>query len=209
MKNNQEEFYPAALTISASDSSGGSGIQADLRTFNAAGVYGCSVITAVTAQNPRQTAAILPVDDKLVKAQLESVFSVIAVKAVKTGMLVNAAIVKTVADMLKKHKLPLIVDPMMFSADGAKLLDATPIETVKKELLPLASLIILNLPEAEYLTGSELKNEKDYTDCAVLLAETFNCNILLKTAHNIPSGKVCDIAVLDKKLYSLAAPSHC
>ena len=206
VKNNQEEFYPAALTIAASDSGGGSGIQADLRTFNAAGVYGCSVITAVNAQNPRQITASCAVDEKLVKAQMENVFSAIAVKAVKTGMLANAKIVKTVAEVLKKHKLPLIVDPMMFSASGAKLADDETISTIAKELLPLASLIILNLPEAEYLTGRKLKNDKDYTDCAMLLADTFHCNILLKTTHSALPGKVCDTVVLDKKLYYLAAP---
>ena len=123
MKNTQDDFYPVALTIAGSDSGGGSGIQADLRTFNAAGVYGCSVITAVTAQNPRQITAVAAMEEALVKAQLESVFSAIKVKAVKTGMLANEKIVKTVAETLKKYKLPLIVDPVMFSNGKTALLD--------------------------------------------------------------------------------------
>ncbi len=206
MKNTQEEFYPAALSIAASDPCGGSGIQADLRTFNAAGVYGCSVVTAVTAQHPKQMTACSAVDEKLVKAQLESVFSAIAVKAVKTGMLANDKIVKTVAEVLKKHSMPLIVDPMMIAGNGEKLLDASALAAVQKELLPLADLIVLNIPEAEYLTDRSLKNEKDYAECASSLAESYKCNILLKTAHAGSGGKVCDIAVLDKQPYLLAAP---
>lgn len=201
MKNHQEDFYPVALTISGSDSGGGSGIQADLRTFNAAGIYGCSVITAVTAQDPRQITAFAAVEPAMIKAQLECVLSSIAVKAVKIGMLANAETVKTVAEVLKKHKLPLIVDFAMTSMQ-----DKAGCEAMKNTLLPMADLITLNIPEAEYLTGSKLKNEKDHTDAAVLLADTYKCNILLKTHHTANGGKVCDITVLDKKLYMLTSP---
>ena len=206
MKNQQEEFYPAALTIAGSDSGGGAGIQADLRTFNAAGVYGCSVITAVTAQNPRQVAGIAAIAPEMVKSQLECVFSAIAVKAVKTGMLANAKIVETVAEVLKKHNLPLIVDPVMISTSGSALLDKDGCEAMKKLLLPMASLITPNIPEAEYLTGRKLKNEKDYAEAAMFLADTYKCNILLKTGHAAAAGKISDVAVLEKKLYLLTSP---
>ena len=206
MKNNQEDFYPVALTIAGSDSGGGAGIQADLRTFNAAGIYGCSVITAVTAQDPRQVTAVVAMEPAMVKAQLECVLSSIAVKAVKTGMLANGEIVKTVAEVLKKHKLPLIVDPVMISTSGTALLDEAGCEAMKSFLLPLANLITPNIPEAEYLVKSKLKNEKDYIDAAMLLADTYKCNVLLKTGHADNSSKACDVAVLDKKLYLLTSP---
>ncbi len=206
MKNYQEEFYPAALTIAGSDSGGGAGIQADLRTFNAAGIYGCSVITAVTAQNPRKVAGFSAIEPELVKKQLESVFEAIAVKAVKTGMLANAKIVETVAEFLKNHKLPLIVDPVMISTSGSALLDKEGCEAMKKVLLPMASLITPNIPEAEYLVNAKLKNEKDYADAAMQLANQYKCNILLKTGHGAASGKISDVAVLDRKLYLLTSP---
>ncbi len=206
MKNNQEDFYPVALTIAGSDSGGGAGIQADLRTFNAAGIYGCSVITAVTAQNPRQVAAVAAMDESIIKAQLECVFSAMAVKAVKTGMLANEKIVRTVAESLKKHKLPLIVDPVMISTSGTALLNEDGCEAMKNELLPLASLITPNIPEAEYLTKRKLKNEKDYAEAAMLLADTYKCNILLKSGHAEGTGKACDVAILEKKLYLLSSP---
>lgn len=206
MKNYQEEFYPAALTIAGSDSGGGAGIQADLRTFNAAGIYGCSVITAVTAQNPRKVAGFSAVEPELVKKQLESVFEAIAVKAVKTGMLANAKIVETVAEFLKNHKLPLIVDPVMISTSGSALLDKEGCEAMKKVLLPMASLITPNIPEAEYLVNAKLKNEKDYADAAMQLANQYKCNILLKTGHGAASGKISDVAVLERKVYLLTSP---
>ena len=206
MKNTQDDFYPGALTIAGSDSGGGSGIQADLRTFNAAGVYGCSVITAVTAQNPRQITAVAAMEEALVKAQLESVFSAIKVKAVKTGMLANEKIVKTVAETLKKYKLPLIVDPVMFSNGKTALLDEAGCEAMKKLLLPLANLITPNIPEAEYLANRKLKNEKDYAEAAMFLAETYNCNVLLNTNYTAGANKSCDVVVLDKKLYVLTSP---
>ena len=206
MKNYQEEFYPAALTIAGSDSGGGAGIQADLRTFNAAGIYGCSVITAVTAQNPRKVAGFSAVEPELVKKQLESVFEAIAVKAVKTGMLANAKIVETVAEFLKNHKLPLIVDPVMISTSGSALLDKEGCEAMKKVLLPMASLITPNIPEAEYLVNAKLKTEKDYADAAMQLANQYKCNILLKTGHGAASGKISDVAVLERKVYLLTSP---
>ena len=116
---NKEEFYPVALTIAESDSGGGSGVQADLRTFNAAGVYCCSVITAVTARNPRQITSFEVMPAKLVREQIKSVMEALSVKSVKTGFLANADIVETVADEFKTHRMPLIVDTV-FAAPGKR-----------------------------------------------------------------------------------------
>ena len=201
MKNHQEEFYPAALTISASDSGGTSGIQADLRTFNAAGIYGCSAITAIAAQSPRQTAAFHPLDAALVKDEIESVLSAIAIKAVKVGMTANADIAGTVAELLKKHKLPVIAAPVMFGANGSSPADENTMTAVQNKILPLADMIIVNLPEAEYLTRRKLKNEKDYADAAMLLANANKSNVLLISEH-AAGNRVGNIAVLDKKLLS-------
>lgn len=206
MKNHQEEFYPAALTISASDSGGGSGIQADLRTFNAAGVYGCSAITVIAARSHRQTAAFSALEPELVKQEIECVLSDVAIKAVKLGVLANSGIAQTVAEVLKKHKLPVIASPAMFSNNGDPLLDTDSIKTVQNTILPLADMIILNIPEAEYLAGHKLKNENDYADAAMLFADKYQCNILLTTGHAIGS-RIGNVAVIDKKLYLLSHPS--
>jgi len=206
LKKQQEEFYPVALTIAGSDSGGGAGIQADLRTFNAAGVYGCSVITAVTAQNPRQVAAIRVMDPEIVQAQIESVLSALAVKAIKTGMLGNAPVVKAVSTALKKYKLPLIVDPVMISSSGSKLLDEAGLQAMIEDLLPLADLITPNLPEAEFLLGKKLADPTEYAVATQALAEKFQCNCLLKTGHALSGDKVSDIAVLDGKVLLLTSP---
>ena len=207
MKDHQEDFYPVAMTIAGSDSGGGAGIQADLRTFNAAGVFGCSVITAITAQNPREITHVAAMTPETVEAQFRTVISALAVKAVKTGMLANASIVKTVAGLLKKHRFPLVVDPVMISTSGTRLLDEDGLQAMKNELLPLANMITPNIPEAEWLTGSKLRNQADYIQAAMLLAQNYKCNVLLKTGHSADKGsKICDIAIIDQTAYLLASP---
>lgn len=206
MKSNLDEFYPAALTIAGSDSGGGAGIQADLRTFNAAGVFGCSVITAVTAQNPRQVSYVEVMPPKVVAAQIKAVLGTLAVRAVKTGMLGNAEVVHTVAKELQNCKLPLIVDPVMISTSGKELLDASGREALKNELLVAADLITPNLPEAEWLLKRKLSNQSDYVDAALQLAENYNCNVLLKTGHAMTGKQASDIAVINQKVWSFSSP---
>ena len=128
MAQSNNQYYPSALTIGGSDSGGGAGIQADLRTFAAFGVFGCSAITALTAQNPLEVTRVdeVPVDG--VAEQIERVFSVIGVKTVKTGMLHNAEVVAKVADILSGRKLPLVVDPVMVSTSGVRLLEEVSID---------------------------------------------------------------------------------
>ena len=166
-KNNpKNEIYPAALSIAGSDSGGGAGIQADLRTFNAFGVYGCTAITAVTSQNPKKVARIDAIPAEGVVSQIETVLEAIRVRCAKTGMLFSAEIVSAVAACMARHELPLVVDPVMVSTSGSMLLKEDAVEALKNELFPLADWITPNLPEAELLLGRKLKGEADYIDAA-------------------------------------------
>ncbi len=155
-----------ALTIAGSDSSGGAGIQADLKTFSAFGVYGASVITALTAQNTRGVQGIEPVSAAFVAEQLRSVLSDLAVGAIKTGMLANAEIVQTVATALRaappRH---LVVDPVMVATSGDVLLAPQAVHALKNDLIPLATLITPNLPEAAILLGTKAGHQRSRNRC--------------------------------------------
>jgi hydroxymethylpyrimidine/phosphomethylpyrimidine kinase len=151
-----------ALTIAGSDSSGGAGIQADLKTFSALGVYGASVLTALTAQNTRGVQGVFPVPASFVVNQLASVMSDLDVKAIKTGMLANAEIVRAVADDLQRRpKRPVVVDPVMVATSGDLLLDPDAVESVVRALLPLADLVTPNLAEAARLTERPIATSLD------------------------------------------------
>ena len=156
-----------ALTIAGSDSSGGAGIQADLKTFAAFGVYGTSAITAITAQNTVGITAASVLSADLVTAQIEAIAGDIAVHATKTGMLGTAAIVEAVAAAIEALDLPLVVvDPVMVSKSGARLLDDDGVQTMCAELLPRAFVITPNLPEAEVLSGTRIVSLDDTRDAA-------------------------------------------
>lgn len=143
---------PIALTIAGSDSSGGAGIQADLKTFSALGVYGASVITALTAQNTQGVAGVEVIEPAFVAAQMESVFSDLRVGAAKTGMLATAPIIEAVLRGLSGHeKVPLVVDPVMVATSGDRLLDTDAVDAVRATLMPRATLITPNLAEAAHL----------------------------------------------------------
>ena len=143
---------PVALTIAGSDSGGGAGIQADLKTFAAMGVYGASAITAITAQNTQQVFDVLELPPELVAAQIDAVVSDIGVDATKTGMLANAAIIEAVAAKAKEHGLrPLVLDPVMVAKSGDQLLRDDAVDALRELLLPLCTVLTPNLPEAEVL----------------------------------------------------------
>jgi len=148
---------PRLLTIAGSDSGGGAGIQADLKTFAAHGAYGMSVITALTAQNTREVRAVHEVPPEMVAAQIDAVLEDIGADAVKIGMLASAGIVRAVADRLRFHlkdkRVPVVLDPVMIAKSGDRLLRADAVEALKNDLLPLATLVTPNLPELEALTG--------------------------------------------------------
>ncbi|HEY1421499.1 MAG TPA: bifunctional hydroxymethylpyrimidine kinase/phosphomethylpyrimidine kinase [Candidatus Dormibacteraeota bacterium] len=145
---------PVALTIAGSDSGGGAGIQADLKTFAALGVHGTSAITAVTAQNTLGVTDIFELPPSLVTAQINAVVEDIGVQAAKTGMLSSAAIIEAVAEAIETHRIRLlVVDPVMVAKGGARLLHESAVDALRKRLLPLAAIVTPNLPEAEVLLG--------------------------------------------------------
>jgi len=144
---------PRALTIAGSDSSGGAGIQADLKAFGAAGAYGMSVLVALTAQNTARVTAIHELPSEFVVAQLDAVFTDIGVDAAKTGMLFSRRLVETVAGYLEGRDVPLVVDPVMVASSGAKLLEDDAVEALVSRLFPLATVVTPNVPEAVALTG--------------------------------------------------------
>ena len=153
---------PIAVTIAGSDSGGGAGIQADLKTFSALGVYGASVIAALTAQNTRGVQAVHDVPPAFVAAQIDSVFSDLAVNAVKIGMLSNAAVIEAVAAGLERHGARMVVlDPVMVATSGDALLAADAVETLRRALLPRALLVTPNLPEAAALLNEPVAEDEE------------------------------------------------
>ena len=175
-----------ALTIAGSDSSGGAGIQADIKTMAANGVYAMSAITALTAQNTTGVTGIMEVTPEFLAQQLDAVFTDIYPDAVKTGMVATSGLIKTIADKLKEYDAKnIVVDTVMVATSGAKLISDDAIETLKKELLPLADVITPNIPEAEVLSGLEIKNEDDMIEAAKIINEKFGCSVLCKGGHKI------------------------
>ena len=173
-----------ALTIAGSDSGGGAGIQADLKTFSALGVYGASVITAVTAQNTRAVTAVEAVSPALIRAQIEAVFADLPPQAVKTGMLGDSQTICTVADSLAAVALPyLVIDPVMVAKSGDKLLADAAIATLRERLIPLATLITPNLPEAGELLGRSVTTRDDMPQAAADLLALGCHAVLLKGGH--------------------------
>lgn len=180
----KSEKIPVALTIAGSDSGGGAGLQADLKTFTALGVHGTSVVTCVTAQNPRHVTGIQPVHASLVRKQIEAVFAELPPVAAKTGMLYSREIIRVVTEFFTKGKRPpLIVDPVMVATSGAVLLKPSAIRVLKSQLLPLAALVTPNLPEAEILVGRKLRTLEDLHEAAREIYERFGCATLVKGGH--------------------------
>ena len=179
------------LTIAGSDSSGGAGIQADLKTFAALGTYGMSVITAVTAQNTCGVTMVQNIDLKVVEAQITAVFDDIRVDAVKIGMLSDKEIIKIIAQKLRFYQPPIIVvDPVMVSKSGFQLLAPDACETLIKELLPLATLVTPNLPEATVIVGYEVSNKDDMLKAAKDIITLGAKNVLMKGGHLQESADV-------------------
>ncbi len=176
---------PIALTIAGSDSGGGAGIQADLKTFSALGAYGCSVITALTAQNTQGVRGILGVDPAFVRAQMDAVFEDIAVCAVKIGMLGTAATIIAVAEGLERWRPPWVVlDPVMVAKGGDRLLEADAVAALRDRLVPLASLVTPNLPEAADLLGLPVADRKEsMPDVAEGVRRLGAGAVLLKGGH--------------------------
>lgn len=199
-------ILPVVLTVAGSDSGGGAGIQADLRTFNALKVYGCSVITAVTSQNPDEVRRVDVLPEEAVKTQLETVLDLFPVRFAKTGMLANEKIIACTAFLAEKYNLKLIVDPVMVSTSGARLLEESAVSAMRELLFPRASWITPNIPEAELLCGKKISTPADLAEAAVELHEKFKCNVILKSGHFTCVDRMADIVCCEGKLYYLSSP---
>ena len=174
---------PCAVTIAGSDSGGGAGFQADLKTFASLGVHGASVITCITAQNPDRVLGIQACSQTIVQNQLEAVFVGLRPTAAKTGMLYSSALIRTIAKFLQRHQLPLVVDPVMVSTSGARLLRKAAITSLCRELFPLATLVTPNLQEAQVLTQNRMDSVEDLRKSAKSLHRRFGCAVLVKGGH--------------------------
>ncbi len=198
---------PIALTIAGSDSGGGAGIQADLKTFAALGVHGTTAITCLTAQNPAGVAGIQVATPALVRRQIEAVFAELPPSAAKTGMLFSKAIIKEVAKALSMHRgLPLVVDPVMVATSGARLLRPTAIHALQQDLLPLASIVTPNLDEAVILAGGALRSVEDLRAAAREIHRRFGCAALVKGGHLRGQREAVDIFFDGREELLLTAP---
>ena len=175
-----------ALTIAGSDSCGGAGIQADIKTMTVNGVYAMSAVTALTAQNTTGVKDIMEVSSSFLKEQLECIFTDIYPDSVKIGMIASKELIKTVKDTLVKYKAKnIVLDPVMVATSGAKLISDDAIDTLKKELLPIAAVATPNIPEAEVLSGMKISSKEDMEAAAVRISEENHCAVLLKGGHNL------------------------
>lgn len=191
---------PQVVTIAGSDSSGGAGIQADLKTFQERYVYGASIILAVTAQNTFGVQASYPIPHAMVEAQFESVFDDLDIKAMKTGMLFNASYIRLVAKQIQEHKdIPYILDPVMVAKGGAKLLSSAAVSDLIKYLIPLATLVTPNLPEAEVITDMQISTKEDMEKAAKVIKAQGAKNVLITGGHleDSTSAETSDYLLLE------------
>ena len=176
--------YPVALTIAGSDSSGGAGIQADLKTFSSLGVYGASVITSITAQNTEGVRGIQAVAQKIVEGQIDAVFEDLRIDAVKIGMLHNRENIKSVADAIDCYcPSKVILDPVMISTSGSKLMEDKAIESLVTELFHRVTLVTPNIDEAAFLSGMPIRDEQDMETAAQKLLTLGVRSVLMKGGH--------------------------
>ncbi len=175
-----------ALTIAGSDSSGGAGIQADLKTMTAHHVFGMSAITALTAQNTTGVTDILEVTPGFLGEQLDAVFTDIFPDAVKIGMVSGTELIRVIADRLRKYDAKnVVVDPVMVATSGARLISEDAIETLKQELIPLATVITPNIPEAEVLAGCSIRSEEDMVSVGRKIRKSYGVAVLMKGGHSV------------------------
>ncbi|MBQ3194533.1 MAG: bifunctional hydroxymethylpyrimidine kinase/phosphomethylpyrimidine kinase [Oscillospiraceae bacterium] len=175
-----------ALTIAGSDSSGGAGIQADIKTMTMNGVYAMSVITALTAQNTTGVRSIQESTPEFLQQQIDAVFEDIYPDAVKIGMVASSALIRVIADRLRHYAAKnIVVDPVMVSTSGSELMKTDAVQTLIEELLPLAALVTPNIPEARVLSGMEIRTREDMHAAAKKIGDSYGCAVLLKGGHSI------------------------
>ena len=175
-----------ALTIAGSDSSGGAGIQADIKTMTANGVYAMSAITALTAQNTTGVTSIMEATPQFLAEELDCIFTDIYPDAIKTGMVSSSELIEVIADKLTGYQAKnIVVDPVMVATSGARLISEDAISTLKSKLLPLAKVITPNIPEAEVLSEMQIKSEADMEKAAEIICNRLGCSVLLKGGHQL------------------------
>ena len=175
-----------ALTIAGSDSSGGAGIQADIKTMSANGVYAMSAITALTAQNTTGVYGIQEVTPDFLANQLDCIFTDIPPQAVKTGMVSSTALIGVIADKLKEYGAKnIVVDPVMVATSGSRLISEEAVDALKERLLPLATVLTPNIPEAEVLSGLTIRSQEDMEKAAQAISQAYGCAVLCKGGHQI------------------------
>lgn len=191
-------IVPQVLTIAGSDSGGGAGIQADLKTFQERDVFGMSVITAITAQNTNGVQGVHPVPIDMVKEQWHSIFSDFTVSAMKTGMLVNGDYMKSIAEVYRGHEsIPLVIDPVMIAKGGHSLMEEEAVTVMKEVLAPLAAVITPNIPEAEALTGMDIRTREDMSEAAARLQKVGSKNVVIKGGHALDKENADDLLLLE------------
>lgn len=198
---------PQVVTIAGADSGGGAGIQADLKTFQARNVFGMSIVLALTAQNTLGVQSSMTVDPEFITAQFDSLAADFAIRACKTGMLADTKRVEAVVENLKKVNFgPLVVDPVMIAKGGHPLLADSAIATIKTELLPLATLVTPNLPEAEVLTNRNISTDEEMIQAALVIRDLGAKNVLMKGGHRESSGAKDFLLLANGESYWLESP---
>ena len=200
MKGVIEMRMKTALTIAGSDCSGGAGIQADIKTMTMNGVYAMSAITALTAQNTTGVRAIQESTPDFLKRQIDAVFEDIFPDSVKIGMVSSSELVCVIAERLKYHKAKnIVVDPVMVATSGSALMKTDAVEALTKELLPIATLVTPNIPEAEVLSELAIETKEDMEKAVKVIGDAHNCAVLLKGGHNINDAN--DLLYADREYY--------
>ena len=203
---NRRKKLPIVLTIAGSDSGGGAGIQADMKTFAALDVHGTTAITCLTAQNPKSVTAVEAATPRMVLQQIEAVLAELRPQAAKTGMLFSAEIIESVAEAWRKLDIPLVVDPVMVSTSGARLLQSAAVKALKDKLLPISTLVTPNLDEAEILVKQKIGSVEDLRKAAREIRNSFGCASLVKGGHLRGEKDAVDIFWDGKTELLLSAP---
>lgn len=173
-----------SLTIAGSDSSGGAGIQADIKTMTLLGVYAMSAVTSLTAQNTKGVTAIMDSSQEFLAQQLDCVFTDIFPDAVKIGMVSSAELIEVIADKLIQYNARnIVLDPVMAATSGSKLISDSAVDVLKSRLIPLADILTPNIPEAEVLSGIEIKSHRDMKKAGEMISREFDCSVLIKGGH--------------------------
>jgi hydroxymethylpyrimidine/phosphomethylpyrimidine kinase len=207
MTRRARKQFSVALTIAGSDSGGGAGIQADLKTFAALGVHGTGVITCLTAQNPRAVLGVQATTPAFVRKQLAAVFDELPPVAIKTGMLYSRSIIRAVVNFLEQHgPVSLVVDPVMVATSGARLLKPDAIQSLLNDLLPMATLVTPNLDEAALIVGRPLRSVEDLRIAARELRSRFGCAALVKGGHLRGLREAADVFFDGRQELLLTAP---